>query len=76
MLIKQLSLRLEISFWQLLIALMHESSFVQNIIRWGYHRLLPIVFGLNQLIDLKKVINWGLAGFFIGLATSLIITLL
>lgn len=75
MLIKQLSLRLEISFWQLLITLMHESALVQNIIRWGYHRLLPIVLGLSQVIDLKRVANWGLAGFMLGLVISVIFAL-
>jgi len=76
MLIKQFSLRLEISFWQLVIALMHESAFVQNVIRWGYHRLLPLVLGLSQLVDFKRVANWGIAGFFIGLVISVISALL
>lgn len=73
MLIKQLSLRLEISFWQLIITLMYESTWVQGILRWGYRRLLPLVFGLSQMIDLKQIAVWGIRGFLVGLTIGIVI---
>lgn len=76
MVFKELSLRLEIGFWQLVISLMYESAWVQSLIRWSYHRLFPILRGFNQFINTRRVVTWGIFGFFTGLIVSVIIGLL
>lgn len=75
MLIRQLSLRLEISFWQLVISLMYESPWVQGLLRWGYHRLLPLISGLPHLIEPKRVAIWGISGFWIGLIFGILVSI-
>lgn len=72
---KQLAVRLEISFWQIVIQLLSESEFIQFAV--GYvAELWPRAQHYWQRLDRERLLRWasvGFAGgFLIGLAMILI----
>jgi hypothetical protein len=73
---KQISTRLEISFWQLVIQLLSESYTIQEIIAWVYHRGSPGMARFVHRFDVEKALRWaayGLAlGFLIGFLSALV----
>lgn len=73
--LRQISIRLELSFWQIIICILSESSAVQRLLRWAYSDLFPASAGYKYQINKKKMILWAAVGLglgsLIGLSTSL-----
>ena len=73
--LRQISSRLELSFWQIIICLLSDSSAVQRLIKWAYTDFFTHSTGVNLQIDKKKIFLWAFVGFglgsIIGLLTSL-----
>ena len=73
--LKQISTRMEISFWQLVIQLLSESHTIQRIISWIYHRGLPSTTKFIQGLDFDRVLRWAAVGLALGFMTGLLSTL-
>ena len=76
MTIRQLSSRLEVNFWQILIGLLSESQTIRRSIKWLYLGLLPAAANLNLQIDRKLLFRFAAAGLGLGLLTGLLISLI
>lgn len=72
--LRQISTRLELSFWQIIICLLSESRMVQRLIRWVYTDFYPQT-DHYQWIDLKKIILWAALGLGLGLLCGFVIAI-
>lgn len=72
---KQISTRLEISFWQLVIQLLSESDTIQEIIAWIYHRGSPGINRFVHKLDYEKALRWAAYGLTLGFLIGLLSTL-
>ena len=70
--LKQFSIRLEVSFWQLVIQLLSESRTVQTLIAWIYHHGLPATTRLIHSLEVERVLRWAVVGLAIGFLTGLL----
>ena len=73
--LRQLSTRIEVSFWQIIISLLSESRLLQLLVRWVYLELLPTLVAFLQHFNQQRVIRWAAAGLGIGLMTGVLITI-
>ena len=73
--IRNLSSRIELNFWQILIGLMSESQALQKSIRWLYLDAGPAVTDAIQRIDPKRLIRWAVIGLGFGLTTGFLISI-
>lgn len=76
MTIRQLSSRLEVNFWQILIGLLSESQPIRKLIKWLYLGFLPAAVNFYQQIDRKILVRFAAAGLGLGLLTGFLIALL
>lgn len=74
--LRQISTRLELSFWQIIIGLLTESKATQGLIKWVYFDLFPNSASHNQLINKRKLIIWAAVGLGMGSITGLLISIL
>lgn len=74
--LKQISIRLEVSFWQLVIQLLSESRIVQALIAWIYHNGLPATIRLTHNLEGERAIRWAIGGLAIGLLAGLLSVLI
>jgi hypothetical protein len=72
---RNLSSRIELNFWQILISLMSESQPFQRSIRWLYFGFGPAVRNFYQQIDLKRLIRWSVVGLSLGIITGFLISI-
>ena len=70
--LKQFSIRLEVSFWQLVIQLLTESRTVQAIIAWIYIHGAPAITRLIQSLEVERVLRWAVVGLALGFLTGLL----
>jgi uncharacterized paraquat-inducible protein A len=74
--LKQLSIRLEVSFWQLVIQLLSESRAVQAIITWIYHHGVPATTGFFHNLEVERALRWAAVGLALGFLTGLLSVLI
>jgi len=72
--LKRMTIRLQLGFWLLVIDLLSDSSWVQDLVAWSYHDLPAMLGRLHRSLDPGLALRWagfGLAlGFAIGLLSS------
>ena len=73
--LRQLSSRIELSFWQIIIGLLSESKTIQQLVRWFYLDFLPATTGFFQSLDRRRVIRWAVVGTGLGFAVGFLISL-
>lgn len=73
--LKQFSIRLEISFWQIVIQLLSESHAIQRIIAWACNRGLPGTLRITHRLDSERLLRWAAVGLLLGFLTGLLSTL-
>lgn len=74
--LRQLSNRIELSFWQIIISLLSDSQKLQQMVRWFYLDCQPYLSTFFQNFDHRKAIRWGAAGLGLGLIAGFIISIL
>lgn len=73
--LREISSRIELNFWQILIGLMSESQSFQKSFRWLYLDFGPAVIVVYQTIDQKRLFRWSVIGLGSGLIIGLLISL-
>ena len=73
--IRQLSSRIELSFWQIVIELLSESPKFQRLVKWSYLGLFPAAANLLNNMSRRRAIQWAAGGLGAGLMIGLIIAL-
>jgi len=73
--LRQLSTRIEVSFWQIIISLLSDSRLLQSFIRWIYLEFFPTLIAFIQHFNQQRVIRWAAAGLGLGLMTGFLITI-
>jgi hypothetical protein len=73
--LRQLSTRIELSFWQIVISLLSESQALQRLIRWAYLDLHPTLVTFLQHFEKQRAIRWAAAGLGLGLLTGILISI-
>jgi hypothetical protein len=76
MTIRQLTSRLEVNFWQILIGLLSESQPIRKSIRWLCLALFPVLADYYSQINRKLLLRWAAAGLGLGLLTGFLISLI
>ena len=71
--LRQISTRIELSFWQVAIILLSEFSFLQRIIRWFYLTFLPFSAKFINRFERPQVYRWAGAGLGLGFIIGLMI---
>lgn len=64
--LRQISTRLELSFWQIIIVLLTESQAIQRLIKWAYSDFVPASAGFNPLFEKRKMFLWAAVGLGLG----------
>jgi hypothetical protein len=72
--LREISSRIELNFWQILIGLMSESQSFQKSFRWFYLDFGPAVIVLYQTIDHKRLFRWAVIGLGSGILIGLLIS--
>lgn len=75
MILRQLSSRIELSFWQMVISLLSESNLLQRLIRWFYLELLPRSLEFIKQFERRRVYRWSAAGLGMGFIIGLLIAI-
>lgn len=70
--LKQISIRIEISFWQLVIMLLSESRPVQLLITWIYQDFLPTWRQFVLTFDVTRAFYWSAIGLALGVLVGLL----
>ena len=73
--LRQLSTRIEVSFWQIIIILLSESRLLQRLVKWVYLEFLPTLITFLQHFNQHRVIRWAAAGLGLGLMTGFLIAI-
>lgn len=73
--LRQLSTRIELSFWQIVIGVLSESQSMQRLIRWLYLDLIPLAAAFIHQFNRRRVIRWAAAGLGLGFLAGLLIAL-
>ena len=71
--LRQISTRIELSFWQVAISLLSGSSFLQRLIRWFYLTFLPFSAKFINRFERPQVYRWAGAGLGLGFIIGLMI---
>ena len=71
--LRQLSTRIELSFWQIAINLLSQSSMLQRLIRWFYLTLLPFSAEFSKRFERRRVYRWAAAGLGLGFMLGFLI---
>jgi hypothetical protein len=72
--LRQLSSRIELSFWHIVIGLLSESHSLQRLIRWFYLDFLPATTNFFQRFDSQRVIRWAAVGLGLGFVVGFLIS--
>lgn len=72
--LRQLSSRIELSFWHIVIGLLSESQSLQRLIRWFYLDFLPATTNSFQRFDSQRVIRWAALGLGLGFVVGFLIS--
>ncbi|MGW8224407.1 MAG: hypothetical protein ACWGOY_01675 [Anaerolineales bacterium] len=73
--IRQISSRIELSFWQILIGLMSESPQFQRLVRWSYLGLFPAAAKWSNNYNLRRAFQWAAGGLGFGIMIGFLIAL-
>ncbi len=73
--VKHISSRIELSFWQIAIALLSQSSSLQRVIRWFYLDIMPNVTKFSKQLDRQRIIRWAIIGLGFGFAIGFLIAI-
>ena len=73
--LRQLSSRIELSFWHIVIGLLSESHSLQRLIRWFYLDFLPATTNFFQQFDSQRFIRWAAIGLGLGFVIGFLISL-
>jgi len=73
--LRQLSIRIELSFWQMVITLLSESNLLQRLIRWFYLDLLPRSVEFLKQFEHRRVFHWAAAGLSMGFIIGFLIAI-
>jgi hypothetical protein len=73
--LRQLSSRIELSFWQIVIDLLSESHSLQRLIRWFYLDFVPATANFFHQFDRQRVIRWAAFGIGLGFVVGFLISL-
>jgi hypothetical protein len=73
--LRQLSSRIELSFWQIVIDLLSESHSLQRLIRWFYLDFVPATADFFHQFDRQRVIRWSAFGIGLGFVVGFLISL-
>ena len=71
--LRQISTRIELSFWQIAISLLSESTFLQRLIRWFYLDFLPFSAEFIKRFERRRVYRWAAAGLGMGFMLGFLI---
>lgn len=71
--LRQLSTRIELSFWQIVISLLSESRPLQRLVRWIYLDFHPKLVTFLQHFEKHRAIRWAAVGLGLGLLTGFLI---
>jgi hypothetical protein len=74
--IRQIPTRIELGFWQIVIALMSESPSVQQLVRWLYSDLLPSAEKLVSKLNRRRLFRWSAGGLGMGLVIGFLTAIL
>jgi hypothetical protein len=69
---RQLTLRLEIGFWNLAIGLLSESTFLRSLVRWLYLAGTGRRPGSNPAFQPARALFWASAGLALGFFAGLL----
>lgn len=73
--LRQLSSRIELSFWHIVIGMLSESHSLQRLIRWFYLNFLPATKIFFQKFDGQRVIRLAAVGLGLGFVAGFLISL-
>lgn len=73
--LRQLSTRIELSFWQIVISLLSESRPLQCLVRWIYLDFHPMLVTFLQHFEKQRAIRWAAIGLGLGLLTGFLISI-
>ena len=66
--LRQLSTRIELSFWQIMINLLSGSKPLQSLIRWFYLEILPAIRDFFKNLNRQRLIRTAIFGLGFGFA--------
>jgi hypothetical protein len=72
--LRQLSTRIELSFWQIVIGLLSGSKPLQKLIQWFYLDFMPAIRVHFQNIDSQRFIRMAVVGLGFGLIAGFLIS--
>ena len=72
--IRQLSSRIELTFWQVAINLLSESRSLQRLVRWFYLNLEPRLAQYTKRLERRRIYRWSAAGLGLGFFTGILIS--
>jgi hypothetical protein len=70
--LKQLSLRLEISFWNMAIELLSKSAFFRGLVRWVYRACSGDWLRSTEAFQPSRALIWALVGLALGFCAGLL----
>ena len=73
--IKNISMRLELSFWNFAIDLLSESTPFQNFVTWVYRELTLPVLDLSRSFNPRKALILAAGGWVLGFMAGVLILL-
>jgi len=71
--LRQIPSRIELSFWQITISLLSQSSMLQRLIRWFYLDLMPFSAEFSKRFERRRVYRWAAAGLGMGFMLGFLI---
>ena len=72
--LRQLTSRIELSFWQIVIGLLSESHSLQRLIRWFYLDFVPARADFFPQFARQRVIRWAAVGLGLGFVVGFLIS--
>ena len=72
--LRQLSSRIELSFWYIVINLLSGSILLQSLIRWFYLEIIPAIRDFFKNFDRQRFIRMVIFGLGFGLITGFLIS--
>ena len=72
--LRQLSTRIELSFWQIMINLLSGSKPLQSLIRWLYLEILPAIRDFIKNLNRQRLIRTAILGLGFGLIAGFLIS--
>ncbi len=73
--VKNISTRIELSFWQIIISLLSQSKTFQKLVRWFYQNIMPKYGTFLHNLNRHRIFHWALIGLGFGFAIGFLIAL-